>query len=89
MARTSKKEKTGRNLTKKGAATRAGIIDAAHEVFRATGYYASSISEVTRRAGVSLATFYQYFKNKEQVFQELNDVIIERFMNKADALSLD
>ena len=89
MARTSKKEKTGRNLTKKGAATRAVIIDAAHEVFRATGYYASSISEVTRRAGVSLATFYQYFKNKEQVFQELNDVIIERFMNKADALSLD
>ena len=89
MARIAKKEKTGRKLTNKGAATRAGILDAAHEVFRDTGYYASSISEITRRAGVSLATFYQYFKNKEQVFQELNDVIIERFMNKADALSLE
>jgi AcrR family transcriptional regulator len=88
MARTVKKEKTGRNLTKKGAATRAGILDAAHEVFRDTGYYASSVSEVTRRAGVSLATFYQYFKNKEQVFQELNDLVIERFMNRVESVSL-
>jgi AcrR family transcriptional regulator len=89
MAKSAKKEKTGRNLTKKGATTRAGILDAAHAVFRDTGYYASSISEVTRRAGVSLATFYQYFKNKEQVFQELNDFIIERFMSKAESLSLE
>ena len=88
MAR-KKGETAGRILTKKGAATRASILDAAHEVFRDTGYYASSTSEITRRAGVSLATFYQYFKNKEQVFQELNDLIIERFMNKADALSLE
>jgi AcrR family transcriptional regulator len=89
MARTSKKEKTVRNLTKKGASTRAGILDASHEVFRDTGYYASSVSEITRRAGVSLATFYQYFKNKEQVFQELNDLIIERFMSKAESLSFE
>lgn len=87
MAR-KKKENTGRMLTKKGTATRAAILDAAHEVFRDTGYYASSNSEITRRAGVSLATFYQYFRNKEQVFQELNDLVIERFMNKAEALSL-
>jgi len=87
MAR-EKNENAGRVLTKKGAATRASILEAAHEVFRDTGYYASSISEITRRVGVSLATFYQYFKNKEQVFQELNNLIVERFMNKADSLSL-
>jgi AcrR family transcriptional regulator len=87
MAR-KKNENAGRLLTKKGTATRASILDAAHEVFRDTGFYASSNSEITRRAGVSLATFYQYFKNKEQVFQELNDLIIERFMNKAESLSL-
>jgi AcrR family transcriptional regulator len=81
-------EQTGRVLTRKGAATRASILDAAHQVFRDTGYYASSISEITRRTGVSLASFYQYFKNKERVFQELNDLIIERFMNKAEAISL-
>jgi AcrR family transcriptional regulator len=88
MAR-KKIENVGRKLTRKGAATRAAILDAAHDVFRDTGYYASSTSEITRRAGVSLATFYQYFKNKEQAFQELNDLIIERFMRKAESLSLD
>jgi AcrR family transcriptional regulator len=87
MAR-KKDEKAGRVLTKKGMATRAAILDAAHEVFRDTGYYASSVSEITRRAGVSLATFYQYFKNKEQVFQKLNDLVVERFTNKAESLSL-
>ncbi len=86
MAQTKNKNRV---LTKKGTATRASILDAAHDVFRDTGYYASSISEITRRAGVSLATFYQYFKNKEQVFQELTDLIIERFMNKTESLSLE
>jgi len=89
MAKKIKKENTGRMLTKKGVSTRSAILDSSHEVFRDTGYYASSVSEITRRAGVSLATFYQYFKNKEQVFQELNDRIIERFLNKADNLQLE
>jgi AcrR family transcriptional regulator len=87
MAR-KKNENAARMLTKKGTTTRASILDAAHDVFRDTGYYASSTSEITRRTGVSLATFYQYFKNKEQVFQELNDLIIERFMKKVESLSL-
>jgi AcrR family transcriptional regulator len=52
------------------------------------GYYGSSISEITRRCGVSTGTFYQYFKNKEQVFLELNDLIISRFTAKAESLPL-
>lgn len=78
-----------RSLTKKGMATRAAILDAAHEVFKETGYYGSSISEITRRCGVSMGTFYQYFKNKEQVFLELNDLIVSRFMNRAESLSVE
>ncbi len=89
MAKKVKKENAGRMLTKKGVSTRSAILDSSHEVFRDTGYYASSVSEITRRAGVSLATFYQYFKNKEQVFQELNDRIIERFLSKAENLQLE
>ncbi|HEX7371191.1 MAG TPA: TetR/AcrR family transcriptional regulator, partial [Thermodesulfobacteriota bacterium] len=61
----------GRTLTRKGMATRAAILDTAHQVFKDTGYYGSSISEITRRCGISMGNFYQYFKNKEQVFLEL------------------
>jgi AcrR family transcriptional regulator len=69
-------------------ATRAAILDAAHDVFKSMGYYGCSISEITRRCGISTAAFYQYFKNKEQVFLELNDLIISRFTLKAESLPL-
>ena len=63
-----KKSRAGRSLTAKGAATRAEILETAHEVFKEGGYYGSSISEITRRCGVSMAAFYQYFRNKEDLF---------------------
>jgi AcrR family transcriptional regulator len=78
-----------RVIREKGLSTRAAIIDAAHAVFREQGYYKASVSQITRHCGVSMGTFYQYFRSKELVFQELNDLIISRFMEKADALPLD
>lgn len=80
--------RSGRSLGTKGEATRAAILDTAHEVFKEMGYYKSSISEITRRCKVSLATFYKYFNNKEQVFLEMNDLIRFRFTEKASALKL-
>lgn len=77
---------SGRSFKAKGMATRAAILDAAHDVFKSMGYYGCSVSEITRRCGVSTGTFYQYFKNKEQVFLELNDRIITRFSVKAESL---
>jgi AcrR family transcriptional regulator len=74
-----------RPLKRKGKATRAAILDAAHEVFKSMGYYGSSISEITRRCGFSMGTFYNYFKNKEQVFLALNDEIVSRFRKRVEA----
>ncbi len=74
-------------LTAKGMATRAAILNRAHQVFKETGYFGTSISEITRRCGVSMGNFYQYFKNKEQVFLELNDLILSRFLSRAETLS--
>ena len=85
MPKPIRNSRTVRPLKSKGMATRAAILDAAHEVFKDTGYYGSSISEISRRCGVSMGTFYHYFKNKEQVFLELNDQIISRFMERAES----
>jgi AcrR family transcriptional regulator len=76
-------------LTSKGLATRAAILDRAHQAFKETGYFGTSISEITRRCKISVGNFYQYFKNKEQVFLELNDLILSRFMSRAEHLSSD
>jgi len=76
-------------LKAKGRATRAAILDTAHEVFKTMGFYGSSISEIARQCGYSKGTFYQYFKNKDQIFQELNDLIITRFSEKVESVSFE
>jgi len=85
MPGTKKESRNARTLKSKGEATRSALLDAAHQVFKDTGYYGSSISEISRRCGVSMGTFYHYFKNKEQVFLELSDEIIARFKKRAEA----
>lgn len=73
----------------KGELSRATILDTAHDVFKAMGYYNASISEITRRCNVSAATFYRYFKNKEQIFLQLTDMVISRFKVMAASLKLE
>jgi AcrR family transcriptional regulator len=47
------------------------IIDAACKLFSAKGYYKTSSNEIAREAGVSIGTFYSYFKDKKQLFIEV------------------
>lgn len=81
------KYQNSRSLTPKGLNTRASLLDSAREVFKEQGYYSASVSEISRRCGLSQGTFYQYFKNKEQLFLELSDLVVGRFWEKAHFLS--
>jgi len=57
----------------KRAATKAhnrrAILDAAQEIFTEMGYGAASIRDVVRRSGLAAGTFYNYFPDKQSVFQ--------------------
>jgi len=57
--------------TARGRRTRRGLLDAAAVEFGGKGYHDASISEITRRAGVALGTFYVYFDSKESIFRAL------------------
>ena len=89
---TSKSQKKSarvpRSLTRKGRQSREALLAAARDVFREQGYYSASVAEISRTAGMSHGAFYQYFKNKEQIFLELNDLILERFWEKASSLTV-
>ncbi|HKG38524.1 MAG TPA: TetR/AcrR family transcriptional regulator [Conexibacter sp.] len=56
-----------REVTK--AQNRRAILDAAQEIFTEMGYGAASIRDVVRRSGLAAGTFYNYFPDKQSVFQ--------------------
>jgi AcrR family transcriptional regulator len=61
----------GKELTARGAATRARLLEAAERVFADLGYHEASIVKITEAAGVAQGTFYLYFAGKQQIFDEL------------------
>ena len=53
------------------AERRDAILAAALEEFAASGFAATRLDDVARRAGVAKGTIYLYFRDKESLFQEL------------------
>lgn len=55
----------------KAARTRNALLAAAYDLFAAEGYQATSVADVAERAGVSLGTFYQYFRDRSDILGTL------------------
>lgn len=62
------------------------ITEAAFAAFAESGYAATRVAEVARRAGVSKGLLYLYFKTKEELFKA---VIRSVVMPRVDALELE
>jgi AcrR family transcriptional regulator len=57
--------------SRKGALTRARLIESGKAVFEETGFLEARISDIADRAGLSHGSFYHYFDSKEQIFREV------------------
>ncbi len=57
--------------SRKGAQTRARLLESAKSVFEETGFLDARISDIAEHAGLSHGSFYHYFDSKEQIFREL------------------
>jgi AcrR family transcriptional regulator len=55
----------------RSAARREAILSAALDEFSASGFAATRLDDVARRAGIAKGTIYLYFRDKETLFQEL------------------
>lgn len=65
--------------------TRRRLIDSATRLFHERGYVATSVSDIAEDAGVSLATFYQYFGERNDIVAALAaDVIREMLKSGVD-----
>lgn len=59
------------NREEKKRATRKKIMDTALELFAEQGYEATTVHQITERAGVAKGTFFNYFECKEDVFCDI------------------
>jgi len=63
--------KTRMPQQKRGIETRKRILEAAQVLFSRDGYNGTNAKEITAEAGVSVGSFYAYFKDKKELFMEL------------------
>jgi len=73
--------------TERGRRTLRKLLDAAAIEFGEKGFHESSISEITRRAGTALGSFYTYFESKDEIFRALvRDMSRQVGLHAGDAL---
>ncbi|MEJ8553377.1 TetR/AcrR family transcriptional regulator [Tepidibacter sp. Z1-5] len=57
------------------------LINAAFELFNEKGFYNTNSKEIAKKAGVSTGLFYNYFKDKSDIFLEiLNRISHKRYL---------
>ncbi len=56
-------------ITSKGEATRARIVDAAHQLFMEQGYHGTSMRQIVERAGITMGGIYNHFASKEKIWE--------------------
>src|SRR5467141_4035643 len=71
----------GRPQVRSDEETREVIFDAARSEFAHTGYAATSMESVARRAGVSTKTLYRLIPNKAALFEAMVTNRIDRFVS--------
>jgi AcrR family transcriptional regulator len=62
------------------------ILAAAAEMIGELGYEGVTTSKLARRAGISVGSFYQFFADKEAVFQALGERYLTDMRRKIDAM---
>ncbi|MEO0497178.1 MAG: TetR family transcriptional regulator C-terminal domain-containing protein [Pseudomonadota bacterium] len=68
---------------------RKAILDAALEVFAAEGYRGASVERIAERAHMSKTNLLYYFPSKEDVYREVLEQTVERWLEPFEAISPD
>ena len=66
---------------------RAAVIEAATRLFAERGFNAVSMATLAEAAGVSTATLYRHFEDKEAVFGEVIDALVRNVLSTGEGAS--
>ena len=70
----------------KSEARREAILAAALDEFSTSGFEATRLDDVARRAGIAKGTIYLYFRDKESLFQELIRSMLTPLVGSIEAM---
>ena len=82
-------EKSGAPRSRKGARTRARLLEAAKAIFEEDGFHDARISDISERAGLSHGSFYHYFDSKDEIFREVAMAVDEKLSAPVGRVILD
>lgn len=68
---------------KKGEKRKKELLETAYELFTVKGYENTSVDEIIDKAGIAKGTYYYYFSSKEQMLEEVIDMMLEKQIEKA------
>ncbi|WP_309479464.1 TetR/AcrR family transcriptional regulator [Brevibacillus agri] len=68
----------------KGEQSRGRLLAAAASEFAAKGFHRARVSDIVKTAGLTQASFYQYFESKEGLYQQLMDEFFAKLWELAD-----
>jgi len=89
QAKTQDKRCRGRPQVRPDDETRGVIYEAARHEFAASGYAATSMETVARRAGVSTKTLYRLIPNKASLFEGMVSDRLDRFLSVVNLHAAD
>ncbi|HLH75222.1 MAG TPA: TetR/AcrR family transcriptional regulator [Candidatus Binataceae bacterium] len=69
-------------------ARRAQVLRHAKVIFARKGYHQTNVSDIISRARIARGTFYLYFENKRDLFQELLDQVLNELATRIWRLRL-
>ena len=72
------------NYSSKQTTKRDAILTAAGEQFNQYGFQKTSMEDIAQRLGVSRASLYSYFTNKDDIFRGVSMAIHERALRRAE-----
>jgi AcrR family transcriptional regulator len=61
---------------------RAQVLRHAKRIFARKGYHRTNVADIITRAGIARGTFYLYFQNKRDLFEELLDQVVSEITRR-------
>lgn len=68
--------------------TRDALLSAARQIFARKGYHGTNVSDIVAAVGMAQGSFYNYFRSKKAIFQELLAAFTNRIVDAVESVDL-